>query len=122
MISRRDLLQTSGAVLPVGMFMPSVFSRAIDQVGKQTLYGSPGQAANARTLIIVQLAGGNDGLNTVIPFTDGRYHDLRPVIGVPDSQVLPISDKIALHSELAGLKALYDQGKVAVMQTVGYDN
>lgn len=122
MISRRDLLQTSGAVIPVGMFLPSVFSRAIDQAGRQTLYGNPGQVANARTLIVVQMAGGNDGLNTVIPYTDGRYHDLRPVIGVPDSQLLPISDRIALHGELAGLKALYDQGKVAVMQTVGYDN
>jgi uncharacterized protein (DUF1501 family) len=121
-ISRRDLLQTSGTVIPVGMFLPSVFSRAIDQAGRQTLSGNPGQAANARTLIVVQMAGGNDGLNTVIPYTDGRYHDLRPVIGVPDSQLLPISDRIALHGELAGLKALYDQGKVAVMQTVGYDN
>lgn len=122
MLSRRDLLQTSGAVVPVGMFLPSVFSRAIDQAGRQTLAGNPGQAANARTLIVVQMAGGNDGLNTVIPFTDGRYRDLRPVIGVPDSQVLPISDRLALHAELAGMKALYDQGKVAVMQTVGYDN
>ena len=122
MLSRRDLLQTSGAVVPVGMFLPSVFSRAIDQMGRQTLYGNPGQPANARTLIIVQLAGGNDGLNTVIPYTDGRYRDLRPVIGVPDSQLLPLSDRVALHSELAGMKTLYDQGKVAVMQTVGYDN
>jgi uncharacterized protein (DUF1501 family) len=121
-ISRRDLLQTSGAVIPIGMFLPSVFSRAIDQSGRQTLYGNPGQVANARTLIVVQMAGGNDGLNTVIPYTDGRYHDLRPVIGVPDSQLLPISDRIALHGELAGLKTLYDRGKVAVMQTVGYDN
>ena len=122
MLSRRDLLQTSGAVVPVGMFLPSVFSRAIDQAGRQTLAGNPGHAATARTLIVVQMAGGNDGLNTVIPFTDGRYRDLRPVIGVPDSQVLPISDRLALHAELAGMKALYDQGKVAVMQTVGYDN
>lgn len=122
MISRRDLLQTSGAVVPVGMFLPSVFSRAIDQVGRQKRYGSPGQAANARTLIIVQLAGGNDGLNTIIPYADGRYRDLRPVIGVPESQLLPISDQVAFHSELAGLKQLYDQGKVAVMQNVGYDN
>lgn len=122
MISRRDLLQTTGAVVPVGMFLPSVFSKAIDQMGRQTLYGAPGQVTNARTLIIVQLAGGNDGLNTVIPYADGLYRDMRPVIGVPDSQVLPLSDKVALHSDLAGLKQLYDQGKVAVMQTVGYDN
>lgn len=122
MLSRRDLLQSSGAIVPVGMFMPSVFSRAIDQIGRDTRYGNTGQATGDRTLIIVQLAGGNDGLNTVIPYNDGRYRTLRPTIGVPDSQLMPISDRVALHAELAGLKQLYDQGKVAVMEGVGYDN
>lgn len=122
MISRRQLFQSSGAVIPVGMFLPPVFSRALDQMEQNTLYGELGRPSNNRTLIIVQLAGGNDGLNTLIPYSDGRYRDMRPTIGVPDPELLPVSKEIAFHKELEGLKSLYDQGKVAVMQTVGYDN
>src|SRR5690242_6595843 len=122
MVSRRDLLQATGAIIPVGMFMPSVFSKALDQLGRDHVYGSAGQATNNRTLIIVQLAGGNDGLNTIIPYADGLYRDYRPVIGVPESQLLPISDRVALNSQLVGLKQLYDRGNVAIMQNVGYDN
>ncbi|MCL4540952.1 MAG: DUF1501 domain-containing protein [Chloroflexi bacterium] len=122
MVSRRQLLQSSSTVIPVGMFLPSVFSQALDQMGRNTLYGQPGRPSNNRTLIIVQLAGGNDGLNTLIPYSDGRYRDMRPTIGVPESELLPVSEEVAFHKELEGLKGLYDQGKVAVIQTVGYDH
>lgn len=122
MVSRRDLLQTSGAIIPVGTFMPSVFSRALDQLGKDRTYGGTPTPSNDKTLIIIQLAGGNDGLNTVVPYAQGKYHDYRPVIGVPDAHVLPLSDQVGLNDQLSDIKSLYDAGHVAIMQNVGYDN
>ena len=121
MLSRRSLLQASATVLPVGMFVPTIFRRALDQAAAGGAAASPGRAASARTLIVVQLAGGNDGLNTVVPYADGRYRDLRPALAVPEAQLRPLSDRLALHGELDGLKQLYDAGQVAVVQGVGYD-
>ncbi len=121
MISRRELLQTSGAVIPIGTFMPSVFSRALDQLSLDRPYGAA-PSTNNKTLIIIQMAGGNDGLNTVVPYAQGKYHDYRPVIGVPEANVLPLSDQVGLNDQLADIKKLYDAGHVAVMQNVGYDN
>lgn len=73
-------------------------------------------------LVVIQLAGGNDGLNTVIPFGDGLYYQKRPTLAVPQSQVLRINGQIGLHPKMTGLKALYDRGNVAIVQGVGYPN
>jgi hypothetical protein len=71
-----------------------------------------------RTLVVVELAGGNDGLNTVVPLTDPAYHSLRPTLGVTDAVAL--DDTIGLHPELAKLAARYHDGHVAIVEGVGY--
>jgi uncharacterized protein (DUF1501 family) len=71
-------------------------------------------------LVVVQLTGGNDGLNTIVPYTDPRYRSLRPNLGIPDTSVLRIDDKLGMHPALEGLKTLYDEKKVAIIQGVGY--
>ncbi len=71
-------------------------------------------------LVIVQLAGGNDGLNTLVPFTDDAYHRARPRLGVKNP--LKINDHLGLHPGLAGLHALHQGGEMAVIQGVGYPN
>jgi uncharacterized protein (DUF1501 family) len=73
-------------------------------------------------LVVIQLAGGNDGLNTLIPYGDGLYYQNRPTLAVPQSQVLHLSSRLGFHPNLKGIKALYDRGKVAVIQGVGYPN
>src|SRR5687767_112431 len=73
-------------------------------------------------LVVVQLNGGNDGLNTVIPFADSLYYDYRPTIKVAEDQVLPLGDRVGLHPSLAPFKSFYDAGKLAVMQGIGYPN
>lgn len=77
-----------------------------------------------RILVVVQLAGGNDGLNTVIPFEDDAYYRARPGIGVPREQVLRLSAKqdVGVHPALAGVKSLYDDGLATIVQGVGYPN
>lgn len=71
-------------------------------------------------LVVVQLAGGNDGLNSVVPYADGLYYQARPTLAIPPSRVLHLDNRIGLHPNLKGIKGLYDQGKVAVIQGVGY--
>jgi uncharacterized protein (DUF1501 family) len=81
-------------------------------------------AANTKdpVLVILQLSGGNDGLNTVIPYSNPLYRDNRPKVGVPEDQVLAINDTIGLHPTMGPIKKLYDEGKVAIIQGIGYPN
>jgi uncharacterized protein (DUF1501 family) len=76
----------------------------------------------APVLVVLQLSGGNDYLNTVIPYNDPLYRDYRPVVGLPEDQVLPLDDDIALHPSMGPISAMYDQGKVAIIHGVGYPN
>jgi uncharacterized protein (DUF1501 family) len=71
-------------------------------------------------LVILQLSGGNDALNTVIPYSDPLYRDNRPKVGIPEDQVLPINNSIGFHPAMAPIKKLYDEGKVAIIQGIGY--
>ena len=73
-------------------------------------------------LVVLQLTGGNDYLNTVIPFTDPLYRDNRPAVGVADERILKLNDKVGMHPTMAPFKNMYDQGKVAIIHGVGYHN
>ncbi len=76
----------------------------------------------APVLVVVQLSGGNDFMNTVVPYTAGIYYDSRPVVGLKEDEVLPIHDTLAWNPHCAPLQAMYDQGNVAVVQGIGYPN
>ena len=71
-------------------------------------------------LVVLQLSGGNDGLNTIIPYTNPLYNDNRPAVRVPDDQVLQINDEIGFNPAMAPIKRLYDDGKLAIIQGIGY--
>jgi len=73
-------------------------------------------------LVVLQLSGGNDALNTLVPYGDPRYFDNRPSVRVPEDQVLKIDHKVGLNPNMVPLKKLYDEGKVAIIQGVGYPN
>jgi uncharacterized protein (DUF1501 family) len=73
-------------------------------------------------LVVLQLSGGNDYLNTVIPYTDPRYRDNRPVVGIPEDQVLRLDDEVGLHPSMGPIQDLYNQGNVAIVHGVGYPN
>jgi len=79
-------------------------------------------AANTKdpVLVILQLSGGNDALNTVIPYGDPLYRDNRPKVGIPEDQVLAINNSIGFHPAMGPIKKLYDEGKVAIIQGIGY--
>ncbi len=71
-------------------------------------------------LVVLQLSGGNDGLNTIIPYTNPLYNDNRPAVRVPDDQVLQINDTVGFNPAMAPMKRLYDEGKLAIIQGIGY--
>ena len=79
-------------------------------------------SVKAPVLVVVQLSGGNDFMNTIIPYTNGIYYDSRPTVGIPVEQVLPLNDTLAFHPRTGPLMELYDAGKVAVVQGIGYPN
>ena len=76
--------------------------------------------AKPTVFVVVQLTGGNDFMNTLIPYGSGAYYDSRPVIGVPRDEVLPLDDHLGFNPNFAPVKELYDAGNVAVVQGVGY--
>lgn len=83
-------------------------------------------AGNAGTkdpvLVVVQLTGGNDFMNTLVPFTEGAYYDARPLVNIPQDDVLPINDTLGFNPNASRLKDLFDAGDVAVIQGIGYPN
>ena len=119
-IGRREFLR-AGLVFGAGAAglaagyaaVPDVFARAI-YAAKQE------KVVNDKVLVMIQLAGGNDGLQTVMPLADASYRDLRPQLSKSADEALPISKDFGLNKNLVGTKKLWDDGKVAIVQGVGY--
>ena len=85
-----------------------------------TFYSSLQQSDADRILVLVQLDGGNDGLNTVVPFEDDEYYQVRPGIAIQRSQTLAVNDQVGFHPAFEQLMPLYSEGQMAVLQNVGY--
>ncbi len=92
-------------------------AQAEERSAVQTVTGK-----DAPILVVLQLAGGNDGLNTVVPYADDAYHRARPSLRVAPEKVLKLDGYVGLHPALAPLRALHDAGHLAVVQGVGYPN
>ncbi len=122
--TRRQFLRTSmlgGALAStVPLFLEKTFL-TLDSMAAATT-GQYTTGKEGTILIVLQLAGGNDGLNTVIPFGDDAYYKARPKIAIPANQVLRISDTMGLNPRLTGMRALYGAGNLALIQGVGYPN
>ena len=73
-------------------------------------------------VVILQLTGANDILNTIIPYTSGEYRDNRPKVNIPQDQVLPIDDQLAFNPNMGPLKKMYDDGKMAIIHGIGFEN
>ncbi len=129
--SRRIFIQDGFKIVSLGLALPHIFTRAVQAAGQDAGRGSdvmrtPETQSNDpfanRTLIVVQMAGGNDGLNTVVPYADGLYYQNRKNVGVPEGGVLKLDDRFGLHPAMGGVKSLWDAGKVAIVHGVGYPN
>jgi uncharacterized protein (DUF1501 family) len=107
-----------------GMILPPIFARAVRAAKFAAAEGSTwAQQAQNNVLIVVQMAGGNDGLNTVIPYTDGHYYSNRPTLGIQHSGLaFTFDDRRGAHPGLKALQPLWQAGKLAIVEGVGYPN
>jgi uncharacterized protein (DUF1501 family) len=118
--TRREFLKTSlatGSLVSLGMTVPAFLSR--------TALAAPladQKGAKDTVLVVVQLTGGNDGLNTVVPFGDPEYAKLRPTLKLPTNQLKKVNDQIGLHPSLEGLAKLLQDQALCIVQGVGYPN
>jgi uncharacterized protein (DUF1501 family) len=114
--SRSSFLLGAVSGLTVVAKNDGLFSRALAQSPL------PGGDPSDRVLVVVNLQGGNDGLNTVVPYGLSDYYRFRPTIAIPAGNVLRLNDVVGFNPALAPLKMMYDAGRVAVVQGVGYPN
>src|SRR5262245_22821756 len=115
MTTRRQFLSIAGssALISLASAPPSFLLRAAQAVSRK-----PGE----NVLVVVQLSGGNDGLNTVVPFGNELYRKARPTLALPGSQVLKINDDFGFHPSMRGFADLLEQGRLSILQGVGYAN
>jgi len=120
-LKRRDFLR-AGLVFGAGAAGLAAGYAAVPDAFARAVYAAKNQGiTNDHVLVMIQLAGGNDGLRTVIPLQDPKLHDLRPKLAdMSVGQALPITNELGLNQNLKGIKSLWDQGRVAVVEGVGY--
>jgi uncharacterized protein (DUF1501 family) len=122
--TRREFLRTSvlGGALSwtVPAFLANTFSALQAEAADSATQVATGRDSNI--LVILQMAGGNDGLNTVVPYSNDHYYQARPRLALAEKRILKINDGIGLHENLAGFKELYDAGELSIIQGVGYPN
>lgn len=111
-IKRKEFIQI-GSLATASLMVPK-FLKAFE--GKSMVL--PGN----KVIVILQLSGGNDGLNTVIPFRNDLYYKARPKLGIAKDKALSVTDEAGLHPALKGFKELYDDGSLAILNSVGYPN
>jgi uncharacterized protein (DUF1501 family) len=126
-VHRRQFLKRGIGLVAAGLVVPTFLAetaRALERGPSTAGAAGPRRQAELgrRILVVVQLAGGNDGLNTLIPYGDPLYYQARPGLAVPREQILPIDGNVGFSPRLDRLKARYDAGQVAVVQGVGYPN
>jgi uncharacterized protein (DUF1501 family) len=124
-MTRREFIQKGLTIVAVGATAPSFLTRTalamtnpfdIAQVSSR-----PG-VPDDNILVVVQMGGGNDGLNTIVPFNDDTYYRARPRLAVPKNEVIRVNGDQGFHPKMAKLKEMLDRGNMAVLQGVGYPN
>ncbi len=117
--SRRDLLRAGLYGIGVGaastMRIPALFGRAAESIASQA-------ADDGRILVVLELSGGNDGLNTLIPYNDDAYYRHRPTIGIREAESRKIDDHFGFNQGMAGFERLYKEGQMAIVHGCGYEN
>lgn len=117
--TRRDFLKTT-AIAGLGMSLPSFLTRSVEAATAAP--GAIPAFKDDRILVVIQLGGGNDGLNTVVPYGDDAYYRARANIGVKKGDILRLDDFMGLNGKMKEMKEMFDNGELAVVNGVGYPN
>jgi len=122
--TRRLFLQKGLTLLAATPTIPTFLDQTVFALARpfDSLRTQDDSGADGKILVVVQLSGGNDGLNTVIPHGDDKYHKARPALRHDPKTVLKLDNYVGLHPNLAPVKAIFDEGEMAIIQGVGYPN
>ena len=120
--SRRDFLRKGLYGIGLTAGLPVLLDRTSAALTAQALEGTSAESRPERILVVVELSGGNDGLNTVVPYGDDEYYRVRPNLGVRPADVIPLADGYGLHPSMTGFERLYKEGMLGVVHGCGYDN
>src|SRR5271169_2202765 len=114
--TRRDLLRAGmyGVCVSAASLPLPIFGQAAAQLTQSN--------SNKTILVVLELSGGNDGLNTLVPYGDDAYYKLRPNLGIPKKEVRAIDDHFGFSHGMAGFERLYKDGKLAIVHGCGYEN
>jgi uncharacterized protein (DUF1501 family) len=113
MLSRRQFMQYSSSLISLSPLVPTMLCRAAEAAAPE---------ADAKVLVVIQLDGGNDGINTVVPYGDDGYAKARVKLRLETRDLHKLNDLVALHPQMRSAKSLYDDGRLAIVQGVGYPN
>jgi uncharacterized protein (DUF1501 family) len=106
----------------VGGMLPLLLSRTSAALSAQALQGTSIEKHPNRILVVIELSGGNDGLNTVVPFGDAAYYRARPKLGIAEREVITVANGFGFHPSMVGFERLYKDGRLAVIHGCGYDH
>ena len=120
--SRRDFLARGLYGVGIGAGLPLFLSRTSAALTAQALQGTSVEKHPERILVVLELSGGNDGLNTVVPFGDPAYYRARPNLGIPERTVIKAHDGFGFHPSMVGFERLYKDGLMAVVHGCGYEH
>ncbi len=121
--TRREFVRSGLVLASASVMLPSFITRSALAIAPKDGVTSIAGVPDERVLVVIQLSGGNDGLNTVIPYMDSGYAKARPSIGLKADKVLKLSKSdVAFHPSMAGAADLYNEGMLSVIQGVGYPN
>jgi len=120
--TRREFLGRGLALAAAATTVPSFVGRAATQLDDRAGRPAGQPDLDQSVLVVIQLAGGNDVLNTLVPYSDDAYYQARPELGIAAKDVLKLNDRLGLHPSCTALKSLYDDGELAIVNGVGYPN
>ena len=122
--TRREFLRRTVLGSAMAWTVPAFLADTFDSLQAQAADSATQivTGKDSTILVVLQMAGGNDGINTVVPYSNDFYHNARPRIGLKADDVLKLNDDIGLHGALKGFKDLYDGGELSIVQGVGYPN
>ncbi|TAF67933.1 MAG: DUF1501 domain-containing protein [Cytophagales bacterium] len=115
-MKRREFIQKSALTTVGSMLIPN-FLKAYELEHLIT-----NNNLNGKILVVIQLSGGNDGLNTIIPYQNDLYYQNRPALGIKKENLISLNDELGLNAVMGGLKKIYDQGYLSIINQVGYPN
>lgn len=124
-MTRREFIQKGLTIVAMGSTAPSFLTRTALVMANPfdiaQVTSRPG-VPDDHVLVVVQMGGGNDGLNTLVPFSDDAYYRARPRLAIPRQDVIQVSSEFGLHPKMGKFKEMLDRGVAAVIQGVGYPN